>query len=152
MTRCRDLVNTPSADLHPADLAAAAVEACAEAGCEVEVSNERKLAEGGHGGILGVGQGAAHPPRLVRIAWSGGEPGAKAVHLVGKGITFDSGGLSLKPPTAMEWMKADMGGAAAVICALRASARSSTCRSTSWGGSPPPRTCRAAPPSGPPTS
>jgi leucyl aminopeptidase len=120
---CRDLVNTPAADLHPADLADAAVEACAEVGCDVEVSDEVALAEGGHGGIIGVGQGAANPPRLVRIAWSGGEPGAKAVHLVGKGITFDTGGLSLKPATAMEWMKADMGGAAAVIATLRAAAQ-----------------------------
>jgi leucyl aminopeptidase len=120
---CRDLVNTPAADLHPADLAEAAVSACTEVGCEVEVSNERALADGGHGGILGVGQGAAHPPRLVRIAWSGGAAGAKAIHLVGKGITFDTGGLSLKTAHGMEWMKADMGGAAAVIATLRAAAQ-----------------------------
>jgi leucyl aminopeptidase len=123
VTLCRDLVNTPAADLHPADLAAAAVEACAGVGCDVEVSDEVALAEGGHGGIVGVGQGAANPPRLVRIAWSGGAPGAKAVHLVGKGITFDSGGLSLKTSTGMEWMKADMGGAAAVIGTMRAAAQ-----------------------------
>lgn len=123
VTLCRDLVNTPAADLHPADLADAAVEACTGVGCDVEVSDEVALAEGGHGGIVGVGQGAAHPPRLVRIAWSGGESGAKAVHLVGKGITFDTGGLSLKTASAMEWMKADMGGAAAVIATLRAVAQ-----------------------------
>jgi leucyl aminopeptidase len=120
VTLCRDLVNTPASDLHPADLADAAVEACTAAGCDVEVYDEVALAEGGHGGILGVGQGAEHPPRLVRIAWSGGARGAKAIHLVGKGITFDTGGLSLKPATAMEWMKADMGGAAAVIATLQA--------------------------------
>ncbi|HWC34315.1 MAG TPA: leucyl aminopeptidase [Mycobacteriales bacterium] len=117
--RCRDLVNTPAADLHPADLAAAAVELCGEAGCEVEVLDEKALAAGGFGGILGVGQGAANPPRLVRIAYSGAGAGSSpAVHLVGKGITFDTGGLSLKPSTAMEWMKADMGGAASVITTL----------------------------------
>jgi leucyl aminopeptidase len=120
---CRDLVNTPAADLHPADLAEVAVSACTEVGCEVEVTNERGLAEGGHGGILGVGQGAAHPPRLVRIAWSGGVAGGKAIHLVGKGITFDTGGLSLKTAHSMEWMKADMAGAAAVIATLRAAAQ-----------------------------
>ena len=120
---CRDLVNTPASDLHPTDLAEAAVAACAEVGCVVEVSDEVALAEGGHGGIVGVGQGAKHPPRLVRIEWAGGETGGKAIHLVGKGITFDTGGLSLKPPTAMEWMKADMGGAAAVIATLRAAAQ-----------------------------
>lgn len=123
VTLCRDLVNTPALDLHPEDLAAAAVEACAEVGCEVEVTDEVALAEGGHGGIVGVGQGAEHPPRLVRIAWSGGVGGAKAVHLVGKGITFDTGGLSLKTAVGMEWMKADMGGAAAVIATMRAAAQ-----------------------------
>jgi leucyl aminopeptidase len=117
---CRDLVNTPALDLHPADLADIAVETCTAVGCDVEVTDEVGLAEGGHGGIVGVGQGAANPPRLVRIAWSGGAAGAKALHLVGKGITFDTGGLSLKPPVAMEWMKADMGGAAAVIATMRA--------------------------------
>ncbi len=116
---CRDLVNTPAADLHPADLAAAAVEACEPAGCTVEVYDEVALAEGGHGGIVGVGQGSVNPPRLARIEWSGGG-GGKAIHLVGKGITFDTGGLSLKPATAMEWMKADMGGAAAVIGTMQA--------------------------------
>jgi leucyl aminopeptidase len=123
VTLCRDLVNTPALDLHPADLAAVAVEVCTDAGCEVEVTDEVALAEGGHGGIVGVGQGAKHPPRLVRIAWSGGAAGAKAIHLVGKGITFDTGGLSLKTSAGMEWMKADMGGAASVIATLRAAAQ-----------------------------
>jgi leucyl aminopeptidase len=120
---CRDLVNTPALDLHPEGLAAAAVEACTDVGCEVEITDEVALAEGGHGGIVGVGQGAEHPPRLVRIAWSGGKAGAKAIHLVGKGITFDTGGLSLKTSAGMEWMKADMGGGAAVIATLRAAAQ-----------------------------
>jgi leucyl aminopeptidase len=118
VAHCRDLVNTPAADLHPADLAAFAVELCGEAGCAVEVLDEKALAEGGYGGILGVGQGAANPPRLVRIEHAGGPKGSPAVHLVGKGITFDTGGLSLKPAAAMEWMKADMGGAASVITTL----------------------------------
>jgi leucyl aminopeptidase len=122
VTLCRDLVNTPAADMHPADLAAAAVAACEPAGCDVEVYDEKALAEGGHGGIIGVGQGAANPPRLVRIAWAGGAEGAPAIHLVGKGITFDSGGLSLKQAGPMEWMKADMGGAAAVAATMSAAA------------------------------
>jgi leucyl aminopeptidase len=121
--RCRDLVNTPAADLHPADLAAAAVDLCTDAGCTVDVLDEKALKAGGFGGILGVGQGAANPPRLVRIAYNGGSAGATAVHLVGKGITFDTGGLSLKPSTAMEWMKADMGGAASVITTMWALAK-----------------------------
>jgi leucyl aminopeptidase len=119
----RDLVNTPAIDLHPADLVAVAKDVCTAAGCTVEIYDEKALAKGGHGGILGVGQGAAHPPRLARIAWSGGRKASKTVHLVGKGITFDSGGLSLKPSAAMEWMKADMGGAAAVIATLQAVAQ-----------------------------
>ncbi|HVX69382.1 MAG TPA: leucyl aminopeptidase [Mycobacteriales bacterium] len=119
--RCRDLVNTPASDLHPADLAAAAVELCGGAGCNVEVLDEKALAAGGFGGILGVGQGAEHPPRLVRVEHAGGT--GPAVHLVGKGITFDTGGLSLKPSTAMEWMKADMGGAASVIATMWALAK-----------------------------
>jgi leucyl aminopeptidase len=120
---CRDLVNTPAADLHPADLAAAAQQLCTEVGCAVEVLDENSLAEGGHGGILGVGSGAANPPRLVRISYDGGTPGTPAIHLVGKGITFDSGGLSIKSASAMEWMKADMGGAAAVMTSIRAVAQ-----------------------------
>jgi leucyl aminopeptidase len=119
--QCRDLVNTPAADLHPADLAAVAVDLCGGAGCAVEVLDEKALAAAGFGGILGVGQGAANPPRLVRIEHSGGT--GAAVHLVGKGITFDTGGLSLKPSTAMEWMKADMGGAASVITTMWALAK-----------------------------
>jgi leucyl aminopeptidase len=118
VTHARDLVNTPAADLHPADLAAYAVELCTSAGCAVEVLDEKALIAGGYGGIVGVGQGAEHPPRLVRIEYAGGPAGAPAVHLVGKGITFDTGGLSLKPAQAMEWMKADMGGAASVISTL----------------------------------
>ena len=115
---CRDLVNTPAADLHPADLADFANELCDGAGLAVEVLDEKALAEGAFGGILGVGQGAANPPRLVRIEHAGGAKGQAAVHLVGKGITFDTGGLSLKPAQAMEWMKADMGGAASVIATM----------------------------------
>ena len=118
VTHCRDLVNTPAADLHPADLADYAVELCGGAGCAVEVLDENALAEGGYGGLIGVGQGSTNPPRLVRIEHAGGTPGTPAVHLVGKGITFDTGGLSLKPAQAMEWMKADMGGAASVIATL----------------------------------
>jgi leucyl aminopeptidase len=116
----RDLVNTAPADLGPAELAEAAVEACRAAGCTVEVLDEKALKRGGYGGILGVGQGSERPPRLAKITYSGGR-GAKAkVHLVGKGITFDSGGLALKPAQSMEWMKSDMGGAAAVIATMRA--------------------------------
>ncbi|MBV9292272.1 MAG: leucyl aminopeptidase [Frankiales bacterium] len=122
VTLARDLVNTPPGDLRPADFAQAAVDACAPVGCEVEVLDDDALREGGYGGILGVGAGSSHPPRLVRIGYTS-KKARTTVHLVGKGITFDSGGLSLKPAQAMEWMKSDMGGAASVIATLRAVAR-----------------------------
>ena len=93
-----------------------------EYGVKVEVLDEKALAKGGYGGILGVGQGSANPPRLVRISYTPKKP---VTHLafVGKGITFDSGGLSLKTASGMVSMKADMAGAAAVIGATVAIAR-----------------------------
>jgi leucyl aminopeptidase len=120
---CRDLVNTPPGDLRPADFAQAAADACSSVGLDVEILDEEALAEGGYGGILGVGAGSSRPPRLVRIGYSTGRGAKATVHLVGKGITFDSGGLSLKPTTGMEWMKSDMGGAASVIATLYAIAQ-----------------------------
>ena len=120
--RARDLVNTPPSALHPKELAAEALAAVAGLEVTTQVLDERGLKRGKFGGILAVGQGSAHSPRLVRLAY---RPARSKIHvaLVGKGITFDSGGLSLKPPTAMETMKCDMGGAAAVIAATAAIAR-----------------------------
>ena len=118
-TFARDLINTPASHLHPADLADAAVETLAELPVDVEVLDEEALVDGGYGGIVGVGQGAADPPRLVRMQYR--VKGASThVALVGKGITFDTGGYSLKPPASMLGMQADMSGAAAVIAAMRA--------------------------------
>jgi leucyl aminopeptidase len=115
----RDLVNTGPSDLYPAAFAAEAERIAAQAGLAAEVLEEKALAEGGYGGITGVGQGSVHPPRLVRLSYS--HPGAtRTLVLAGKGITFDSGGLSLKPPKSMEWMKSDMAGAAAVLAAMTA--------------------------------
>jgi len=115
----RDLVNTPAADLHPQDLADAAVAAAQPLGLEVEVLDDAALRAGGYGGILGVGQGAENPPRLISIRYTA--PNAtRSIAFVGKGITFDSGGLSIKTAQGMEWMKADMSGAAAVLGALTA--------------------------------
>ena len=123
VTTCRDLVNTAPGDLRPADFAQAAVDACRPVGLDVEVLDEKALKKGGYGGILGVGAGSSHPPRLVRIGYDAGRGAKTSIHLVGKGITFDSGGLSLKPAQSMEWMKSDMGGAAAIITAMRAIAQ-----------------------------
>jgi leucyl aminopeptidase len=120
--QARDWVNTPPSDLPPAEFAAAVVKLGRDHGVKVEVLDEKALARGGYGGILGVGQGSSRPPRLVRITYTPKKP---VTHLafVGKGITFDSGGLSLKTPTGMISMKADMAGAAAVIGATLAIAR-----------------------------
>jgi leucyl aminopeptidase len=119
MSLTRDLVNTSPSDLYPESFAAQAEQVAQAAGLELEILDEAALAAGGYGGITGVGQGSSRPPRLVRVAYR--HPGAdKTVVFVGKGITFDSGGLSLKPPGAMETMKSDMSGAAAVLAALQA--------------------------------
>jgi leucyl aminopeptidase len=119
---CRDLVNTPPSDLYPEVFAAEALGAAKGLAVKVEVLDEKELKKAGYGGILGVGQGSVHPPRLVKLSY---KPARAKIHLalVGKGITFDSGGLSLKPAQSMEWMKSDMGGAAAVIAAVTAIAR-----------------------------
>ena len=118
----RDLVNTPPGDLTPEQLAARARREGEAAGCAVEVLDEKALARRGYGGLIGVGAASAHPPRLVRISHRPARA-ARQIALVGKGITFDSGGLSLKPATAMESMKSDMAGAASVLGAVVAAAR-----------------------------
>jgi leucyl aminopeptidase len=125
MTLVRDLVNTAPADLFPADLAAAAEQVAAAHGLGVQVLDENDLAKEGFGGILAVGMGSAHPPRLVRLEYTHPDA-AGTVVFVGKGITFDSGGLSLKPSKSMETMKADMSGAAAVLGAVQAIAEIGT--------------------------
>jgi leucyl aminopeptidase len=114
----RDLVNEPANNLHPEDLAAAA-RALADKGVAVTVKDERELAAEGFGGIIGVGQGAANPPRLIELRYEPEDARGRAV-LVGKGITFDSGGLSLKTPDGMLTMKTDMSGAAAVLAVMSA--------------------------------
>jgi leucyl aminopeptidase len=119
MTLVRDLVNTSPADLYPETFAAEAKRVAVAAGLEIEVLDHVALAGGGYGGITAVGQGSVHPPRLVRLSYRHPEA-SKTIVYVGKGITFDSGGLSLKPPKSMETMKSDMAGAGAVLGALQA--------------------------------
>ena len=111
----RDLVNTPPNDLFPASFAQRAAGLGASAGLEVEVLDEAALAAGGYGGVLAVGGGSSRPPRLVRLRWGGGPEPRASVALVGKGITFDTGGISIKPAAQMDHMTSDMAGAAAVI-------------------------------------
>jgi leucyl aminopeptidase len=115
----RDWVNNPPGDFTPAkfaDTVVATNKSRKGAKVTVKVLDERALADDGYGGILGVGQGSDNPPRLVRLTYK--PTGAKAhLALVGKGITYDSGGLSIKPAASMTTMKMDMAGAAAVVCA-----------------------------------
>ena len=128
----RDLVNTPPLDLYPESFATAAQELSDGAPVTVTVFGDKELAEGGFGGIMGVGQGSTRSPRLVKVEYS---PAGAAQHLalVGKGITFDSGGLSLKPPSSMVGMKYDMTGAATVLAATLAAARLGLgVRMTAW--------------------
>ncbi|HEX5882292.1 MAG TPA: leucyl aminopeptidase [Actinomycetota bacterium] len=113
----RDLSNEPANALHPADLAAAARRLLAGKGVTVKVKDEKALAAEGFGGIIGVGQGAEHPPRLIELRYAPKDAVGQVV-LVGKGITFDSGGLSLKPADSMKTMKTDMSGAAAVLATM----------------------------------
>ena len=123
----RDLINTPPSHLNPASFAermSAEVKAAggARAGLSITVMTETALKSKGYGGITAVGQGSANPPRLVRISYTptGKIKPAKKYAFVGKGITFDSGGLALKPALGMEAMKSDMSGAAAISAAILA--------------------------------
>ncbi|WP_194398344.1 leucyl aminopeptidase [Microbacterium atlanticum] len=128
----KDLVNIPAEWLGPADVADRAAQAVAELPVTVDVLDEEALAEQGFGGILGVGQGSDRPPRLVRLEYSP-EDARRHVALVGKGITFDTGGLSLKPAASMVGMKYDMAGAATVLGVLRAVASvSAPVKVTAW--------------------
>ena len=148
----RDLVNEPPNRLTPEVFAERARSAGQEAGLRVEVWDAPALIEQGFGGILGVAQGSVHPARLVRLEWvpsqtaesAAGQASAqtegdsapahpKHVALIGKGITFDSGGLSLKPAASMPEMKSDMAGAATVLGAVISAARLALpIRVTAW--------------------
>ncbi|MFJ7236408.1 leucyl aminopeptidase [Streptomyces olivaceus] len=122
LNRARDLINTPPNDLNPEAFAAVAQAAAKEHGIKVQVLDEKALTKGGYGGILGVGAGSASGPRLVKLSYT--SPKAKkTLAFVGKGITYDSGGISLKPAGHNETMKCDMAGAAAVFAAVVAAAR-----------------------------
>lgn len=118
----RDLVNTPPSSLTPDSFCLRTKKLAAKYGVKVEVLNEAALRKGGYGGIIGVGQGSVNPPRLLHLSYSPAKA-KKRFAFVGKGITFDTGGLALKPANGMEAMKADMSGAAAVVAAIFAIAQ-----------------------------
>ena len=115
----RDLANTPPAHLNARDIAQKAMEVGPAAGLTVEVFNKDQLEAMGCGGMLGVNRGSTEPPRMVRLTYTPRNP-AGHLALVGKGVMFDSGGLSLKPSDGMLTMKMDMSGAAAVLSAMTA--------------------------------
>ncbi|MDO4254810.1 MAG: leucyl aminopeptidase [Kocuria sp.] len=123
VNRARALVTLSPDTVFPESVAQLAQDLAAQATgrVSVEVLDDAELARGGFGGLIGVGQGAARPPRLVRVSWEPKKP-VESVGLVGKGITFDSGGLSLKPAESMMTMKSDMAGAAAVLATVFAAA------------------------------
>jgi leucyl aminopeptidase len=119
----RDLINTPPSHLTPDSFTkklATVVKAAGgvKSGLKIQVWDEKQLKAQGFGGIIGVGQGSANPPRLLHISYTPKGKAAKRYAFVGKGITFDTGGLALKPAAGMEAMKSDMSGAAAVSAAV----------------------------------
>lgn len=122
VTFARDLVNSPGYLVTPATLADEAVALGERVGFDVTVFDKNRLTEEGFGGILAVGQGSSNDPRFIVMEYGAAAEGTPTICLVGKGVTFDSGGLSLKPADAMETMKSDMGGAAAVLAALQVAA------------------------------
>jgi len=118
----RDLANTPSVRKCPQWLAEAAAGVASAAGLEIRVWDEQQLAADGFGGVAAVGSGSVRPPRLIQLSFTPPEP-RRHVVLVGKGITFDSGGLSLKPNDGMKLMKTDMAGGGVVIAVMSALAK-----------------------------
>lgn len=119
----RDLTNLPGNMLVPDDLAQAAMGVAKRHGMEGYVLNEKKIEEKGMGGLLAIGKGSVNPPRMIVIKYQGTETWDHVIGLVGKGITFDTGGVSLKKAAGMEEMISDMGGAATVLGVMEALGR-----------------------------
>ncbi len=119
----RRLVNEPANVIFPESFADAATEVAKRCGLEIEVWDEKKLKSERCGSLLAVAQGSTRPPRLVILRYNGGKKGDAPLAFVGKGVTFDSGGLSLKPSDSMKTMKCDMAGAATVVGAMEAIAK-----------------------------
>lgn len=116
----RQLVAEPANTIYPESFVARCRDRFQGTGAEVTVLDEKEMKALGMGALLGVAQGSARLPRLLAIKWQGGDKGQRPVALVGKGVTFDTGGISIKPAAGMEDMKWDMGGAGAVVGAMLA--------------------------------
>ena len=119
----RDLANAPGNEIYPESLARRAVQMGRRDGVKVTVFNEKKIKQLGMGGLAAVAQGSDKPPRFIVMEYNAGNRRVPTIVLVGKGVTFDSGGISIKPSANMAEMKMDMSGAAAVIGTLQAAAR-----------------------------
>lgn len=118
VNECRDIINEPGSVVYPEVLAEKAEEIAKKYGMEIKVWHKKELEKEGYNGLLQVGKGSIHPPCLIMMKYKGG--GEKNLSLIGKGITFDTGGISLKPAAKMYEMKGDMAGGAAVIYAMKA--------------------------------
>ena len=121
---CRDMVNEPANTMTPTRMAELALEVATETGLEIEVLDRPQMAEMGMGALLGVAQGSEEPPKFIILKYHGDpDDEANSIGLVGKGITFDTGGISIKPAANMGEMKADMAGGASVISSMQAIGR-----------------------------
>ena len=119
----RDLTNEPGNRMNPTIFAKIAEEKAKELKLSVKVFTDKDLEKEGMGGIIAVGQGSVEPPRLVILEYKGGGKGSKTLGLIGKGVTFDSGGINLKPSDSLSKMHCDMAGAASVLALMTAVAR-----------------------------
>lgn len=119
----RELSNEPSSTLTPTELAERAKETATRFGLDIDVLDETRMKELGMGALLGVARGSDEPAKMIVLRHTGDETNSNVIAIVGKGITFDSGGISIKPAEGMEKMKYDMSGAAATLAAMRAIAQ-----------------------------
>ena len=121
---CRDMVNEPANQMNPTRMSEIARDVASECGLEIDVLDADRMRELGMGALLGVAQGSVEPPKLIVLDYRGDpENAANNLGLIGKGITFDSGGISIKPAANMGAMKGDMAGGASVIAAIKAISR-----------------------------
>jgi leucyl aminopeptidase len=116
----RNLINEPGSIVYPEVMAATARKIAKEVDLDVKVWDEKKLVKDGYNGLVHVGRGSSHPPRLIRLTYRAKKKARRRLALVGKGITFDTGGISIKPADKMWEMKGDMSGGAAVLFAMKA--------------------------------
>ncbi|MFQ5601565.1 MAG: M17 family metallopeptidase, partial [Candidatus Krumholzibacteriia bacterium] len=121
--KVRDMVNAPANELTPAEMADRAVTSAKEYGYKAKVLERREMERLGMSGLLAVSSGSHQPPKFIVLEYDGATPRAPRHVLVGKGLTFDSGGICIKPAPKMDEMKGDMGGGAAVLGAVEAAAR-----------------------------